>query len=182
MFLTAASISLKTAKEKEEGLKNLPPEEQGKPSIHDGMYWDWLNSLILAALAIEAFANTVGPELFKHWEKFDSAAPLGKLALIAEKQKITCEFGEEPWQTLYDLIKLRNKLAHAKPQKIVEYHTSITDLIYCDPKSEIEKTITRQFAERGLSEVQKITKAIINTLNEETRYKVAFDGGQGGTI
>lgn len=78
--------------------------------------------MLMAYFAYEAYLNLVGPridtEAWKNERDFFSKLPYkgtqGKLQRICEKIGIEVDCGKRPYQTIRDLGRLRNFLAHGK--------------------------------------------------------------------
>ncbi len=73
-----------------------------------------LAALILAAFSLEAYVNHIGEKLFpsfwKHMER--NVTPMGKVHLIMDKTGVSLNSGERPLQTVDQLMKWRNSVAH----------------------------------------------------------------------
>ncbi|MEO6338624.1 MAG: hypothetical protein ABIO39_01185 [Caulobacteraceae bacterium] len=99
-----------------------------------GSAWQYLSSLILSAFAFEAYMNHVGDAHFPNWDDLERLGPMEKLRHLSLAFKIDLgSNGERPLQTLRELIRLRNVLAHGrsvtlKPEPVL--------LPYDDPEFE----------------------------------------------
>jgi len=86
-----------------------------------GSYWLWMGSLILAAFSIEAYLNHIGPKIFASWHIFKKVvSPEGKLDIICKELNIKLPKDKRPRQTVRELFKFRNKLAHGMTIPIKE--------------------------------------------------------------
>ncbi len=100
MLIRAASVAIDRAKEK-----------------RPGWFYDELSAMTFAALAIEALGNSIGERVIDGWETdFESASPIAKLRLLADRLGVTYDKSVEPWSGAIELVKFRNRVAHAKPQ------------------------------------------------------------------
>lgn len=88
----------------------------------NGYKFRWLiPAMVFSAFELEALCNGFGSVLFpKWWEEYEQLKIKAKVILISEKYGIDVDFGTQPWQTINELIKFRNDLAHAKPRTITE--------------------------------------------------------------
>lgn len=85
----------------------------------------YLGSTAFCAFALEAMANEYGDILVPKWiELYESSKPIGKLVLLAEKLDVPCDLGSQPWQSIIEVFKVRNEVAHSKPKT----HTATLDL------------------------------------------------------
>ena len=80
-------------------------------------------SMIFSVFSVEAMANVYGSQLFNNqWKNFESTSIIGKIILVSKELGIDTDFSAQPWQTIQEMIKFRNWLAHAKPHKTTETH------------------------------------------------------------
>ena len=80
-------------------------------------------SMIFSVFSVEAMANVYGSQLFKNqWKNFESTSIIGKIILVSNELGIDADFSAQPWQTIQEMIKFRNWLAHAKPHKTTATH------------------------------------------------------------
>ena len=85
-----------------------------------GSTWQFLASTLLTAFSFEAYLNRAGPQVFSCWERLEQLPPLAKFDLLSETLKVAFPEGkgERPLQTIVNLFRFRNTVAHAKPQTI----------------------------------------------------------------
>ncbi|ALS33120.1 hypothetical protein PTRA_a1986 [Pseudoalteromonas translucida KMM 520] len=80
-------------------------------------------SMIFSVFSVEATANVYGSQLFKsQWKNFESTSIIGKIILVSKELGVDADFSAQPWQTIQEMIKFRNWLAHAKPHKTTATH------------------------------------------------------------
>ena len=148
-----------------------------------GYFYDWLGAILLSALSIEALGNTYGETLIPEWKDFESASPIAKLRLVANKCGVSPNFGEHPWATARQLIRFRNRVAHAKPEQLkVEGHyteTTYQQIFHAKPESTLEKMITEEFAVQGYDAVEKIIEVLSKTIESSKLMEVQVDGWEG---
>lgn len=94
--------------------------EQEEP----GYKFRWvIPSMIFSVFSVEALANVYGSQIFaSQWKNFESTSIIGKIILISKELGLDTDFSAQPWQTIQEMIKFRNWLAHAKPHKTSEIH------------------------------------------------------------
>lgn len=85
-----------------------------------GSAWVLLASLTFTAFAFEAYMNHIGRTLFTSWDTLESLPPIGKLDMVCEKLNLSFAASERPRQTVEELFRLRNLLAHGKTVRLVE--------------------------------------------------------------
>lgn len=70
-------------------------------------------ALTMAAFTIEAHANHVGQQLFPSWKSIEHGiSPIGKMKMFIEMKKIDIVFEKSPFNTVHELMKWRNQVAH----------------------------------------------------------------------
>lgn len=73
-------------------------------------------AITFAALAVEAFLNTIGALSIKRWDDLEgSTSPAGKLAIIENTLKLDIDRSRTPFNAFRELFKFRNSIVHAKP-------------------------------------------------------------------
>ena len=142
--------------------------ELAKPGTN-GSFNHALVALTMSALAVEALANAIGNRAVPDWEDFESCAPFAKLRLIAERMGLAYANDKEPWGTVRWLCRFRNRLAHAKPERITltrivtqEEHAQRS---FLPPTSKLEVEITEQNARRAVAAVSNLKYMLCNKLS-----------------
>jgi hypothetical protein len=167
LFLPAVRHHLTTAKEKKPGCK-----------------FDWLAVIVLSALSLEAIGNSYGEVLIPSWKDFESASPIAKLRLVADKCGIKPDFNKHPWETARRLIKFRNLIAHAKRKHFKEERdcdeNNYGEVFAVRFEDNIEKMITEDFAEQSCDAIEQIIKTLNKTLNDDDRFELNSRGHESG--
>src|SRR4030095_6767184 len=96
---------------------------QPETKSHQDFYFT-MAGMLIKYLAYEAYLNFVGirldPDAWKNEREFFSKDPYtgtaGKLKRISEKLSIQVDRAQRPYQSIKALEKLRNYLAHGKPE------------------------------------------------------------------
>jgi len=83
-----------------------------------GSSFQFLSSIVLTAFALEAYLNHVGPRVLSSWDGLErSSSPLSKLDLLCEVLKVQLPGKDRrPLQTITELFKFRNTLAHGRTE------------------------------------------------------------------
>jgi len=138
-----------------------------------GSKWLWMGSLILTAFSLEAYLNHIGPIIFECWDSLDRLSPEGKLDIICEKLGINLDKGARPRQTVHELIKFRNNLAHGKTVPVPPENTIRDVDQYLDkflgirPLAVWEKFCTEKKAIRAREDIEKVLQLIHDKVNPE---------------
>ncbi len=135
-----------------------------------------LISITFSALALEAYLNAAGKIMkgndheFEHLDFAEKAKSLCSMLTIPWARTI------EPWATVVWLHNFRNKIAHAKPESIIEEKTmtaaAFDNTRHEWPKSALEKTLTLGNARRCVEQVYLA----------ETRVRERIDPAIGGPL
>lgn len=167
MLLDAAARALEAAKTKTEAY-----------------WWDWLGTILYCALSIEAIGNTYGETFIPRWRDFESAAPLAKLRLVAERCGLQPDFSERPWSIARELIRFRNRIAHAKLEDIlveaVHPQEEVEKYLYAKPESKLEKMVTERFAQESYDSIYEILRLFSTGLPVDILFQLETGGWHGG--
>jgi hypothetical protein len=150
-----------------------------------GSTWQFLSSLVLTAFSFEAYLNHVGPTVLSSWDRLErSSTPLSKLDLLCEVLKVQLPGkGSRPLQTITELFKFRNTLAHgrshtlkAPPLRIdadeLENHLGQSLL------TEWEELVRdSSFAKRAREDVKAVVMAIHDAQPEPKEYPFTWGFG-----
>jgi hypothetical protein len=87
-----------------------------------GSNWTRMGALLLYAFVVEGFCQTVGPDaLGDVWTRDKRPAErfpvCDKLKAIGKAAGVGVDFAAEPWKTIKEVIRTRDRLAHPKPHK-----------------------------------------------------------------
>ncbi|MGT4673620.1 hypothetical protein ACO2CR_06435 [Aeromonas caviae] len=125
---------------------------QAKKEI-DGHKFRWIiPSMIFSVFSLEAMCNVYGSQIFDgQWRNFESTSIIGKVILVSKQLGDEPDFSAQPWQTIQEMVKFRNWLAHAKP-----HITSRIDEVPLDTKNE---DLAPLYPELKLSSYSEIANA-----------------------
>jgi len=146
-----------------------------------GYIYDWLGSILLSALSIEAIGNTYGEVLIPDWKDFESASPIAKLRLVATRCGINPDMNKHPWATARQLILFRNRIAHAKPTSLKIDKNDCDESNYLKffntrLESNLEKMITEAFAKQCYNAVDQIIAALNKNRKPSELYELVLEG------
>lgn len=132
-----------------------------------GALYDDLVAMAFAFHTLEGYLNYVGgkiaPDLWSdEKEQFRESGVIGKLKALCERCGLaTPDFGKRPYGTVSELKKLRNAMAHPRPQEIggtVEYDERNPPPLF--PKSYLAKFVSHEKALRARDDVKCIADQI----------------------
>jgi hypothetical protein len=134
-----------------------------------GSSWQFLSSLVLTAFAFEAYLNHAGDACVENWANLERLGPLEKLRRLSLTFKVDlgCK-GERPLQTLRELIKVRNVLAHGRSETLTPEPTLLPidapdfdERMRERPTTFWEKHILKpDFAARAREDVERVLGAL----------------------
>lgn len=130
----------------------------------DGYFYESLSCLIFAAFKFEAFLNHIGYRLLPSWAQMERLPNENKLAIITTHLDVTPDFSRRPYQTLSDLFKARDAVAHGKPallkhDRVIETG-EIETLRRKKPLTHWEKLCTIDFAQRAYADTEEIAASL----------------------
>ncbi len=138
-----------------------------------------LGSMIMSALAVEALANAVGDRTVPSWKDFESLSPLGKVRMLAERLGLEFDRSDEPWSTVHWLGVFRNRIAHAKPEELLEVEVTTQDQADRDflrvPHSKLEREVTVGNAARAVDGVYALKNLLCSKLTPEQAFGISSD-------
>lgn len=126
----------------------------------DGHFYEFMSCTIVAAFKFEAFLNHIGTRLFPFWTQLEHLPHRNKLATIASQLNVDIDFGVRPFQTLTDLFKARDQLAHGKPDTVKQSGVLETgtreEMRRRKPLMKWELNCTIEFAERAYADTEEV--------------------------
>jgi hypothetical protein len=123
-----------------------------------GSYYTIMGSLLLSAFTFEAYVNHLGDKTFPFWVQIEATRVLDKYAVLYKQLNISPDFGVRPYQTLQQLFRFRNAIAHGKSVLLREAKEvdASSDLHEHMPKAEWEDYATLANAERAREDISAI--------------------------
>ncbi|MEW6270585.1 MAG: hypothetical protein AB1689_14975 [Thermodesulfobacteriota bacterium] len=117
-----------------------------------------LAALLFAHLAVEAYANYLGQRIApKDWEdereRFKTGGAVAKLEQLARLCDLPADKGHRPVQTLCHLQRLRNQLAHGRPET-ASGAGPLSDDDRDFLRSSISRAVSPESADRALEDVK----------------------------
>ena len=115
-----------------------------------------------ASFTFEAYLNHLGNKTLSFWDNVESLGVMDKFELLCKTLGIAPDFGKRPYQTLRNLFKFRNAIAHGKSeilneQKKVSSNSNPSDHM---PRTHWEEYSTTSNAERAREDISGIIKKL----------------------
>lgn len=115
----------------------------------DGSFYQVMASLTFTAFMMEAYLNHTGSHIFNCWGDLERLSPSSKLNIVAEKLGIEIDEGKRPYQTLSELFKFRNALAHGKSVSLKSDEIQLVTEPFDDYRNEWLQTGWEKYCTQG---------------------------------
>lgn len=140
-------------------------------------------SLIHSSFTHEAFLNSLGSKVISFWDELDRLPVEKKLKIICKQIGYKPDYGSRPYQTLKELFRFRNRLAHGRDEfvrvegKKIKVTSDIDYFNALGPDWEQYCTV-----ENAIIALEDIT-TIANDLNEQAGIEkfVGYPFGSSGS-
>lgn len=138
-------------------------------------YYEILGSIIMLAFGFEAYLNHIGSITIKHWSYLEKDRVLNKYKLLCDEFGIEIDKSKRPYQSLYELFKIRNAIAHGNSEMVYQYKEVLYEEKYESyrPSSTIEKQIKvnnilriREDVELAISQINQ------HSIKDENLFKL----------
>lgn len=142
-----------------------------------------MGSIIFSAFAFEAYLNHLGKKLFSNskWDEIEKLGPKDKLIEISKETSLNLDFGKPPFQSITELIRFRNELAHGKTVKLEIRSTESLekynnrDVWDFRATTRWEKLCTQDKAEKFCRDVKEIADQLSRAAKIDDEFP--FQGG-----
>lgn len=123
-----------------------------------GSYYTTMSALLLRAFTFEAYLNHLGSERISFWPEIDAIRVMDKYAVLCKSLAITPDFSKRPYQTLIQVLRFRNSIAHGKSVVLrASKAVSATDDPYAHmPRADWEEYSTPENAEKAQKDVSDV--------------------------
>ena len=180
--MSAKKINVKTERfySAHHALLRIAGDNLTKAETKEPGWLDWqFSTITFSSLAIEAFCNAVGEKVIHNWNDFENCSPKAKLRLICEYLNISYDSSKEPWQGVLWLLKIRNLIAHPKPEPL-KAETVISQKEHAEqrrgfPKSKLEKELTLKNAQKSVLVVNQLIDLFCAELTPEQNFGIVGD-------
>lgn len=146
----------------------------------EGIGLDIMAAIVMTAFAFEAYLNFVGYNVLeKDWPERDSF--IKKIEFLLKKLSIDFDWNIRPFSTLQELHKIRNILAHGKPQPTKRDWESVGthDELQMELRSFVpdwRAGVSYEFLERAFEDVDAVWRLLLDTAGI-----TSFDTLSGGS-
>ncbi len=124
----------------------------------EGSYYTTMSALLLIAFTFEAYLNHLGAKTHSFWEEIEPINVVDKYSVLCKTLNVCPDVSKRPYQTLKDLFKFRNAIAHGKSQILEETKRvgALDDPYDHSPKAHWEEFSVLHNAKRAKSDVVEI--------------------------
>jgi len=153
----------------------------GSQKAETGWYWDCFAALTFAAFTVEGYLNHLGDAVYPDWGDLERLDPIAKLRFLSRLLKVDCDIGQRPLQTIHQLFRFRNQIAHPKSEKIVFEGPmdaeSYQDTFYDQPKTDWEEFVTKEKLARVREDVFRALHQLHNAAGLVMEGDLLFSEG-----
>jgi hypothetical protein len=133
---------------------------------------DLMACMTTTAFSVEAILNTFGHIAVKDFGDFESCTPLAKMRVLCEELEIEFDKSRSPFNSILQLLKLRNKFAHPK-YKILRFESEEMSLkeaqaLYHEGEilHELEKALKPELVKRSVKAVKEFEHMVKQALGK----------------
>ncbi|MCP4746614.1 MAG: hypothetical protein GY874_10825 [Desulfobacteraceae bacterium] len=147
----------------------------------EGQFYQLMSSLIFSVFTLEAYLNHLGCQSIKYWHAIESIKVWSKLKVLYTHCNLNFDSSKRPLQTISELIKFRNLMAHGKSETISGKEIIDEQIINSYPDFIVTKwelMCTKKVTKRAIDDV----KNIINTLDSNDPDPDLWFLGDGNSV
>ena len=74
---------------------------------------------VFVAFSIESYLNAIGGRKIEFWDQLERLPWKSKMAILHSAAKRNPDWGSEPLQFATEVFRIRDRLAHGKPERVV---------------------------------------------------------------
>jgi hypothetical protein len=131
--------------------------------IKEGSFYQTMSCLVFSAFTVEAYLNHVGEQKIAYWNEIEKIEPMAKLKALHSVLKLPFDPSKRPVQTIQQLFKFRNFMAHGRTEKLTGRGTMKKSRP--DPGKNLVETKWEKFcnekeAERAVKDVKKLLETV----------------------
>ena len=132
-------------------------------NIREGSFYQIMSCLVFSAFTVEAYLNHVGERKIQFWNEIEKIEPMSKLTVLYSVLKLPFDPSKRPIQTIQQLFKFRNFMAHGRTEKLTG--RGMLKKPRPDPGENLvetkwEKFCNKKEAERAVKDVRQVLETI----------------------
>lgn len=136
---------------------------------NDGCFHEFLSSILISAFKFEALLNHLGTKLLPYWSEMDYLRVENKMNVLCSHLEQIIDKGRRPFQTITELFRFRNAVAHGRPESLSERERlesgNLEEIRRKQPLTDWEKLCTIEFAERADADTEEIAAQLWTAAN-----------------
>ena len=150
-----------------------------------GSFYQFMSSLIFSAFTLEAYMNHIGIKRIEYWKEIESIRYMDKLKILYLNSGLEFDKSKRPIQTITQLVKFRNLMAHGKSENISGSKEISTPTL--DPGTEVVETEWEKFcnckeAKRALNDVKEIVETLNSSVENPQSRQMLWSLGSGSYV
>ena len=138
-------------------LNALKKAQEKKP----GWFYFAMMAGVFAAFTVEGYLNHLGQKQIRDWNEFErKLGPREKLLLLRNMLHLSVNIASRPFQTLRDMLRLRDALAHGKTLTVKSDNivSNQDDEKAHNPQPEWKKLCSLRSVERMVEDAEKMIR------------------------
>ncbi len=156
--------------------------EEAQEQQLGGLYFAMMAG-VFAAFTVEGYLNHLGQERVRDWDELErKLGPREKLLLLRSMLHLSVSITERPFQTLNDMLRLRDALAHGKTLTVT------SDLVVNDANNEAaqypqpnwKKLCSLNSVERMVEDAEKMVRHLCTQSGSKHDPFASPGGGSSG--
>jgi hypothetical protein len=149
-------------------------------NIKEGSFYQLMSCLVFSAFTVEAYLNHVGERKIEYWGEIEKIEPLAKLKVLYSHLRLKFDPSARPIQTIKQLFKFRNFVAHGKTETISG--SGLLKKPQPDPGENLVETSWEKFcneneAERAIEDVKSVLETLCDAAGLERHMLYSLGSG-----
>lgn len=152
-------------------------------SIKKGSFYQIMSCLVFSAFTVEAYLNHVGERKIEYWNEIEKIEPLAKVKVLYLHLKLRFDPSKRPIQTIKQLFKFRNLMAHGKTEKLKG--SGMLKKPRPDPGENLVETKWEKFCNQKEAECAiRDIKQVLETLHDAAGFEknTLYSPGSGSHV
>lgn len=138
--------------------------------------------VVFLAFSVESYVNSIGARQLSYWDELERLPWKNKIEILHKVAERSADWGKEPLQFASEIFRLRDKLAHGKPERVLGAAFDSMMALNSIPQSELEpiwyRGITKEWVLDAKERFQKLMAYLGNlfALHESDYLRLSTGG------
>ena len=148
-----------------------------------GLFYFAMMAGVFATFTVEGYLNHLGQKRVRDWNEFErKLGPREKLLLLREMLHLSVDISRRPFQTLRNMLRLRDALAHAKTLTVkssnVVNDQNDENALY--PQPDWKKLCSLRSVERMVEDAEKMVRHLCKQSGSKRNPFASPESGTSG--